>query len=215
MTIHKIPNQIIKKRLIPLQLNKVNGIALHHMDSATWGVKEVEAYHVNTNGWNAIGYNFWVGFDGTVYEGRGFNVGAHITGYNDTVIGIGFQGNYQSGTNVPLSVMPDAQFNAGVELIAYLREKVPSVVKVAGHSGFAATACPGNKFPLYEMVLGTKRGEAVQVANNEAKVFETVDQAIQVLVDKGIINSPEYWTSAVQVVNNLDKLFIKIANAIK
>lgn len=43
-------------------------------------------------------------------------------------------------------------------------------------------------------------------------VITTAEQAIQKLVDKGIVNSPEYWTSACQVVNNLDKLLIKIAN---
>jgi N-acetylmuramoyl-L-alanine amidase len=45
-------------------------------------------------------------------------------------------------------------------------------------------------------------------------MIETAEQAIQKLVEKGIINSPEYWTSAYQVVNNLDKLLINMANAI-
>jgi len=45
-------------------------------------------------------------------------------------------------------------------------------------------------------------------------MIETAEQAIQALVDKGIINSPEYWASAYQVVNNLDVLLIRVANEI-
>lgn len=45
-------------------------------------------------------------------------------------------------------------------------------------------------------------------------MIETTEQAIQKLVDKGVINSPEYWTSAVQIVNHLGELLIKFANII-
>lgn len=43
----------------------------------------------------------------------------------------------------------------------------------------------------------------------------TADEAINVLVNKGIVNSPVYWDSACQVVNNLDLLLIKIAKVLK
>lgn len=158
MTIINIPNQIIKTSLVPLNLSRVTGVALHHMDNPTWGVKDVEAYHVNKNGWIAIGYNYWIAFDGTIYKGRGLNQGAHITGFNDKVIGIGFQGNFHSGTSIPLSTMTDAQFNSGVDLIEFLKGKAPMIRKVGGHRDFAASACPGNTFPLDEMVSGVKRG---------------------------------------------------------
>jgi len=42
-----------------------------------------------------IGYNFLVGEDGNVYEGRGWDtVGAHAKGYNTRSIGISFIGNF-------------------------------------------------------------------------------------------------------------------------
>lgn len=43
--------------------------------------------------WDDIGYNFLIGGDGNVYEGRGFDkVGAHTFGYNRKSIGIAFVG---------------------------------------------------------------------------------------------------------------------------
>ena len=146
MTITKIPNQIIKQPLQYLDLSKVDSIALHHMAHPTADIKTVEGWHIN-QGWRALGYNFWVGFDGTVYEGRGFKLGAGVENQNGHIISIGFQGDYHSKE----TKMPDAQFNAGIDIIKYVMEKVPSVKKIGGHGEFMATACPGKYFPLEEM----------------------------------------------------------------
>ena len=43
---------------------------------------------MNTNGWDDIGYNFLVGEDGRVYEGRGwYRQGAHALNFNSNSIG--------------------------------------------------------------------------------------------------------------------------------
>ena len=40
------------------------------------------------SGWSDIGYNFLVGEDGNIYEGRGWGkVGAHARGHNSDSIG--------------------------------------------------------------------------------------------------------------------------------
>ena len=104
--------------------------------------------------WRAFGYNFWVGFDGTVYEGRGFKLGAGVENQNGHIISIGFQGDYHSKD----VKMPDAQFNAGIDIIKYVMEKVPSIKNIGGHGEFMATACPGKYFPLEEMKTLKKRG---------------------------------------------------------
>ena len=153
MNIKKIPNQIIKQPLQTLNLAKVDSIALHHMAHPTADVKTVEGCHI-TLGWRAFGYNFWVGFDGTVYEGRGFKLGAGVENQNGHIISIGFQGDYHSKD----VKMPDAQFNAGIDIIKYVMEKVPSIKNIGGHGEFMATACPGKYFPLGEMKTLKKRG---------------------------------------------------------
>ncbi|MEE1042981.1 MAG: N-acetylmuramoyl-L-alanine amidase, partial [Clostridia bacterium] len=121
MKIAQIPNRIIKQPLQGLNINKVDSIALHHMASDL-DVKGIERAHIN-QGWRAIGYNFWVAFDGTVYEGRGFNLGAGVEGHNGHIISIGFQGDYHSKERK----MPDEQFNSGVVIINYVLSKVPSI----------------------------------------------------------------------------------------
>ena len=164
MNIKKIPNQIIKQPLQNLNLSKVDAIALHHMAHPTADVKTVEGWHIN-QGWRALGYNFWVGFDGTVYEGRGFKLGAGVENQNGHIISIGFQGDYHSKK----VTMPDAQFNAGVDIIKYVMENVPSIKKIGGHGEFMATACPGKYFPLEEMKTLKKRGNAI------VEYYDTVD----------------------------------------
>lgn len=52
---------------------------------------------MNTNKWSDIGYNFVVGEDGNVYEGRGWDkIGAHAPSYNSKSIGICMIGNFVS-----------------------------------------------------------------------------------------------------------------------
>ena len=178
MNIQKIPNQIIKQPLQYLNLKNVDSIALHHMAHPTADVKTVEGWHIN-QGWRALGYNFWVAFDGTVYEGRGFKLGAGVTNQNGHIISIGFQGDYHS-KNVK---MPDAQFNAGVDIIKYVLENVPTVKKIGGHGDFMATACPGQYFPLEEMRTLKKRGAEIM---DYYDTVETCPQWARVYVQKAV-----------------------------
>lgn len=46
--------------------------------------------------WSDIAYNFLIGGDGTIYEGRGWNKqGAHEKGLNKHSLGIGILGTFQ------------------------------------------------------------------------------------------------------------------------
>ncbi|XP_035785875.1 peptidoglycan-recognition protein LE-like isoform X8 [Anopheles albimanus] len=59
-------------------------------------VRFIQNIHYN-QGFADIGYNFLVGGDGQVYEGRGWNKqGAHTKGYNGISQGIAFIGNFET-----------------------------------------------------------------------------------------------------------------------
>ncbi|KPJ21580.1 Peptidoglycan-recognition protein LB [Papilio machaon] len=58
-------------------------------------MRSMQNSHQLHQGWDDIGYNFAVGGDGVVYEGRGWNnVGAHALGYNFNSIGIVLIGDF-------------------------------------------------------------------------------------------------------------------------
>jgi len=46
-------------------------------------------------------------------------------------------------------------------------------------------------------------------------VIDNVKDALNKLVEKGVINSPDYWLKAVDVVKHLDVLLINMANKLQ
>ncbi|XP_066260304.1 peptidoglycan recognition protein 1-like [Euwallacea similis] len=53
----------------------------------------IQDFHISSMGWQDIGYNFCIGCDGNIYEGRGWDYcGSHTLGYNRCSIGISFIG---------------------------------------------------------------------------------------------------------------------------
>jgi N-acetylmuramoyl-L-alanine amidase-like protein len=108
-------------------------------------VRGIELYHVKSNGWNDIGYNFLVDKYGQVFEGRYGGVtkpvvGAHTMGFNTGSVGIAVIGDYTS-----TSITPAARA-ALVSLIAWRLDlahvdPLSKVVRVsAGNPRFKAGA---------------------------------------------------------------------------
>jgi N-acetylmuramoyl-L-alanine amidase len=180
--------------LIPFNKTKVDGITLHHMAHPSWSFEEVHDFHQNTRKWDGIGYNYFISFDGKIYEGRGMNIGAHVRGANDHLIGIGFQGDYEKQT------MTDEQFNAGIWLINYLKGEFSNIRVIHGHKNWAATSCPGKNFPLIEMVTLKPRGRKEELRDD---VSSWAREAQQWVIDQGIsdgkdpkkhVTREEVWT---------------------
>ncbi|XP_058442767.1 peptidoglycan-recognition protein LE [Malaya genurostris] len=70
-------------------------------------VRNIQCFHIESRRWNDIAYNFLVGNDGNVYEGRGWQrIGAHTYGYNSLGIGISFVGCFMN--ELPATIALDA-----------------------------------------------------------------------------------------------------------
>ncbi|XP_026314139.1 peptidoglycan-recognition protein SC2-like [Hyposmocoma kahamanoa] len=125
-------------------------VIIHHSFSpgACWSqsacataMRSMQNHHMNTNGWADIGYNFAVGSDGLVYEGRGWTTqGAHAPAVNSRSIGICLIGNWS--TTSP----PAVQLTATQNLInmGMSNGRIQRAHWLRGHRQVTATDCPGN-----------------------------------------------------------------------
>ncbi len=138
----KKPSLPWRYALTPLDLKKVKYIVLHHIKASRATIQDVDTWH-KQNGWNGVGYNYYVRKDGTVYEGRGLNKGAHWSGYNDVSIGIACEGNYETEYG-----MPQVQFESLLGVIKHVKSLLPNPVKVVGHKDLNQTECPGKNFSM-------------------------------------------------------------------
>nr|CAD7409366.1 unnamed protein product [Timema poppensis] len=106
-------------------------------------VRSYQNYHIDTNGWNDIGYSFVIGEDGQVYEGRGWDfVGAHAPGYNTQSIGICVIGDFSDRlpNEEALATLSDL-ISCGVDI-----GKIGEGYQVIGHRQTRDTLCPGDTF---------------------------------------------------------------------
>lgn len=107
-------------------------------------MRGIQIYHVKSNGWNDIGYNFLVDRYGTVYEGRygGIErnvIGAHARGFNTGSVGVAVIGTF--GSTAP----PVAAAQSLEEILAWRLDlaHVDPVAKVAVVSGGSERYLPG------------------------------------------------------------------------
>ena len=140
-------------------------------DRGDANAKEIEAIHLN-NGWSGIGYNFIVGQDGVIREGRGWGlVGAHCPGHNRDGIGVYVA---VGGDQEPIP-----------EALAAVRWLYDEACRKAGHTlvksyhGFDyPTSCPGDHLRVW--VRGGMLAAAIaQVKPAPAKVAQKVKQVIK------------------------------------
>ena len=70
------------------------GFTVHYSAGPTSQTpRQIQNFHMDSNGWADIGYNFLVDRSGKIYEGRGWTVaGAHAAPHNTTHIGVCFIG---------------------------------------------------------------------------------------------------------------------------
>ncbi len=129
-------------------------------------LRSIQAYHMDTNGWSDIAYNFLVDRFGTIWEGRGGGmgnavIGAHAMGFNTGSVGVSVIGNF-AGVSAPSASLEAVARVVGWRLEAYGvnplgasnftsggSTSIPAgqVVyrsHVIGHQEVGATSCPGS-----------------------------------------------------------------------
>lgn len=159
----------------PSYLDTVDAVFVHHTagtndydcaDSAAV-IRAILTYHVESNGWNDIGYNFFVDKCGTVFEGRAGGVdkpvrGAHTYGFNGYSSGVSLLGDYENGGTPTAAakqaiadlsawklglhgVDPEAQvtLTAAADTGVYDGGEQATLNTISGHRDGYATLCPG------------------------------------------------------------------------
>ncbi|XP_004607865.1 peptidoglycan recognition protein 1 [Sorex araneus] len=115
-------------------------------------VRNVQNYHVRTKGWCDVSYNFLIGEDGLVYEGRGWNYKGDHSGptWNSRSIAISFMGNYMERSP------PARAIRAALSLLdcGVARGALSKNYEVKGHRDVLATLSPGDQ--LYEIIRNWK-----------------------------------------------------------
>ena len=145
-------------------------------------IKSIFLYHVRSNGWNDIGYNFLVDKCGTIFEGRGGGVdrpvlGAHTYGFNTDATGVSVLGTHTTtapGQAAQDSVAKIAAWKLGLHGgdptgTTTLTERATdgkypygtnvTFNTISGHRDGFATECPGD---LLYAKLGDIRTAAKQ-----------------------------------------------------
>lgn len=127
-------------------------VSVHHTaqpdndgDDPAARMRQMQAYHIDTNGWCDIGYHFVVSQSGKIYQGRSDErrPGAHVGGQNAGNIGVSFIGNYQT------SQPPQLQLDAGKKILDWIRTTYAiewNRANVKGHREWPGqtTSCPGD-----------------------------------------------------------------------
>ncbi|HVE95241.1 MAG TPA: peptidoglycan recognition protein [Acidimicrobiales bacterium] len=144
-------------------------------------LRAIQAYHMDSNGWDDIGYNTLVDRFGEIWEGRGGGfdrpvIGAHTSGFNTGSTGVAILGEFTQelpssaatagvaawlAWKLPLTGV-DPQGNATMTSGGnerYPKDTAVTFPAIAGHRDGRPTACPGQAF--YER-LGDLRSETAR-----------------------------------------------------
>ncbi|RZC34129.1 peptidoglycan-recognition protein LE, partial [Asbolus verrucosus] len=124
-------------------------------------VRLIQQFHIESRQWNDISYNFLIGADGSIYEGRGWDVvGAHAFRYNNISIGICFVGCYIKKLPPPSAIAKAKAFiKYGVEIGAIAED-----YKLLGHCQCSSTESPGRKL-FEEIKTWDHWDESVSITN--------------------------------------------------
>lgn len=150
------PNKVCGSAHNPVRM------AIHHTaipaddgGDAAARMRQMQAAHIDGNGWCDIGYHFVVSQAGQIYQGRSTEerTGAHVGGGNTGNVGVSLIGDFQANQ------VGDAQFQKVAEIVGWIGRTydIPfNRTSIKGHREHAgqSTNCPGDNMlnRLEEMI---------------------------------------------------------------
>ena len=113
------------------------------------GAKEITDWHVNGNGWSAIGYNYVIRRDGTLEHGRDLDgdgdvedeVGAHAAGFNTGSLGICMVGGRSQNSKEAEANFTMTQYKCLFALYENINARHDNPVW-KGHNEISTKKCP-------------------------------------------------------------------------
>ncbi len=165
-------------------------------------------YHVNSNGWSDIGYNWLIDQNGIIYQGRAWvgenenTRGAHFCGNNTGTMGVCMMGNFS------LIPAPEKAVASLVKLLAYkasdrsidplgitfLSSANKMLNNISGHrDGTCSTECPGD---LLYPVLPDLRKRVADAIKTATDVDTPTNQPFETTLEQ---NTPNPFDAATQL----------------
>ncbi|MGL5036822.1 MAG: N-acetylmuramoyl-L-alanine amidase [Aeromonas sp.] len=144
---------VIESGMSGLRTSNYKYIIIHHSGDQQFNsdieqMRSIQNYHQGLN-WGDIGYNFAIGKNGTIMQGRETKyIGAHTradkilnsgNSRNEDSIGICLFGNFENSIPNALQLMPLTAF-----LASLCKDFNINPDNIKGHIDFAYTACPGS-----------------------------------------------------------------------
>jgi len=171
---------------------------LHHTDGVNGYtssavpsiIRSIYAYHVESNGWCDIGYNFLVDRFGRLWEGRygGITkpvIGAHTGGFNTDSFGVALIGTFSSVTPPPVMVSAAEKLFAW-RLGAYYRDPGATTTMQAG--SFSGSRYPAGSTVTFKVVSGHRDADLTSCPGTIAYgKLPTIRTAVKSLMGAGLV----------------------------
>ncbi len=193
----------------PLHADELKVAYVHHTVSANdytsaavpGILRSIQAYHMDSNGWNDIAYNFLVDRFGRIWEGRQGSVdniviGGHAKGFNTGTVGVAAIGDFTASSPWAMrdaigKVIGWKLFLHGVNpsgSVAFTSQgstlypagTVITLPRIVGHRHTSSTGCPGNH--LYAN-LGQVLSTAVNTHSQQVGIGSFSSRAVSIAED--------------------------------
>jgi hypothetical protein len=165
------------------------GVKLHYLgtpysdrahDRCDDYVRQIQAQHMDGNGWSDIGYSFAVCTHGYVYEGRGLRRRNSANG-NATLNNQDYAVLLMVGSS-GLTKPTDAQLDGARDAVDYCRKEGPAGTWLGGHRDGYATSCPGD--PIYAWAKAGAPRPSTQQEEDMALTADDVEKVADKVVEK-------------------------------